>query len=123
MQARVSQILLQNEAERTVYQADLSESASKQPTPHQFNNIAVEEVLILPIALLVIAWGVLILKHLDVWKNLRYKLNSIKCSHQIPCYNCKFYNKNPYLKCAVHPSEALSERAVNCSDYCPQDDQ
>ncbi len=35
-----------------------------------------------------------------------------------PCRNCQFYDKNPYLKCAVHPSWVFTEHATNCVDYC-----
>ena len=37
---------------------------------------------------------------------------------QTPCKNCKFYNRNLYLQCAVHPSLVLTKEAHNCIDYC-----
>ena len=37
---------------------------------------------------------------------------------QTPCRNCKFYNRNLYLQCAVHPSIVLTKKARNCIDYC-----
>lgn len=40
---------------------------------------------------------------------------------QSPCRNCKFFDDNNYLNCAVHPSIVLTKQAVNCSDYCDQD--
>ena len=39
--------------------------------------------------------------------------------NQVPCRNCQFFSANHYLKCAVHPSDVLSDKAINCSDYCP----
>ncbi|MBG1271968.1 hypothetical protein [Nostoc sp. WHI] len=45
---------------------------------------------------------------------------SIKHLHQHPCKNCQFFNNNYYLKCAVHPSTALTKQALNCSDYQSQ---
>jgi hypothetical protein len=36
---------------------------------------------------------------------------------KIPCANCRFFNSNPYLKCAVHPSKAFSKQAFDCLDY------
>lgn len=39
---------------------------------------------------------------------------------QVPCRNCRFFSNNYHLKCAVHPSTALTEQALNCSDYYPQ---
>ena len=38
---------------------------------------------------------------------------------QVPCRNCQFYSDNNYLKCAIHPTVALTEQAINCSDYEP----
>ncbi|MUL39251.1 hypothetical protein [Gloeocapsopsis dulcis] len=40
--------------------------------------------------------------------------------NKIPCSNCRFFSSNPYLKCAVNPTIALTEEAINCTDYCPQ---
>ncbi len=36
---------------------------------------------------------------------------------QIPCRNCRFLSKSSYLKCAVHPTTALTEEAIDCPDY------
>ncbi len=35
-----------------------------------------------------------------------------------PCRKCKFYNRNLFLKCAVHPNRVLTKQATNCIDYC-----
>ncbi|MGL5807973.1 MAG: hypothetical protein ACRC2R_22995 [Xenococcaceae cyanobacterium] len=37
---------------------------------------------------------------------------------KIPCYNCRFFHDNPYVKCAIHPTIAFSKQAFNCIDYC-----
>lgn len=50
-------------------------------------------------------------------KNGRANINPFK---QVPCKNCRFFNNNHHLKCAVHPSTALTKEALNCSDYWPQ---
>jgi hypothetical protein len=36
-----------------------------------------------------------------------------------PCYNCRFFSENFYLKCAVHPCTVLTAEASECSDYEP----
>ncbi|MBD6620569.1 hypothetical protein FNW02_33565 [Komarekiella sp. 'clone 1'] len=36
---------------------------------------------------------------------------------QYPCRNCKFFDDNNYLKCAVNPSDVLTKQAINCSEY------
>jgi hypothetical protein len=46
-----------------------------------------------------------------------------KRSHQIPCRNCRYFSGNFYLRCAVHPSNVLTEKAVDCADYRSQEEQ
>jgi hypothetical protein len=43
---------------------------------------------------------------------------NIKTLEQIPCKNCNFYSNDPHLKCAVNPSAVMTEKAVDCTDYC-----
>jgi hypothetical protein len=38
---------------------------------------------------------------------------------KIPCNNCQFFNKNPYLKCAAQPNKVLKQEAFDCTDYQP----
>lgn len=66
---------------------------------------------------LIVVW----LKRLQYWKNLDDSLTSQEtdCFHQTACYQCKFFNNNPYLKCAINPSIVLTEEAKNCPDYQP----
>ncbi len=44
-------------------------------------------------------------------------INSENSIYELPCKTCHFYTNNNYLQCAVHPSIAMSEQAINCSDY------
>lgn len=39
--------------------------------------------------------------------------------HRIPCRSCQFFKNSPYLKCAINPIDALTQRAINCTDYAP----
>lgn len=36
---------------------------------------------------------------------------------QIPCYHCRYFQENPYLKCAVNPSKVLTLEAMDCLDF------
>lgn len=67
---------------------------------------------------LIVVW----LKRLQYWKNLDNSLTTQEtdCFHQTACYQCKFFNNNPYLKCAANPSTVLTAEANNCPDYQPQ---
>jgi hypothetical protein len=65
---------------------------------------------------------VVCLKRLQYWKNLDNSLTppATDCFHKTACYQCKFFNNNPYLKCAVNPSTVLTTEAKNCPDYQPR---
>lgn len=34
-----------------------------------------------------------------------------------PCYRCKYFNQNPYLKCAVNPMLALTQESYDCQSF------
>jgi hypothetical protein len=36
---------------------------------------------------------------------------------KVSCHKCRYFNANPYLKCALHPDTVLTEGAVDCRDY------
>lgn len=38
----------------------------------------------------------------------------------MPCPKCRFFNNNPHLRCAVHPTTTMTERASSCVDYTPR---
>jgi hypothetical protein len=37
----------------------------------------------------------------------------------VKCQSCKYFDRNLYLNCALHPSLVMTEEAVDCIDYCP----
>jgi hypothetical protein len=37
-----------------------------------------------------------------------------------PCEQCRYLSCNSYLKCALHPSVALTVHAIDCQDYHPK---
>ncbi|MGD1873512.1 MAG: hypothetical protein ACFB02_10735 [Mastigocoleus sp.] len=49
-------------------------------------------------------------------KNRVQRLNRHK-QLKVPCENCKFFDPNLYLKCAVNPSIVMTKEADDCSDY------
>lgn len=50
-------------------------------------------------------------------KVIEKKPNEIRSYSKIACRKCYFFNKNRYLRCAVHPDKVLTDRAENCRDY------
>lgn len=75
-------------------------------------------LLLFTLSLLLLAWVLALLNRLNFKNSLSNRLNLIKHHHEIPCSSCQYFNQNFYLKCAVNPSKALSEEAINCPDYC-----
>ncbi len=65
------------------------------------------------------AWGFLLLIAWNLWGVVRYSVQTSRQLHQIPCANCQFFTNSHYLKCPIHPKSALTEEAINCSDYWP----
>jgi hypothetical protein len=38
---------------------------------------------------------------------------------KVMCHSCKYFHNNLFLNCTLHPSTVMTERAVDCKDYCP----
>ncbi len=70
----------------------------------------------LPFSLIVI-WAAVIVWF---WQRQRYNSGRGSDRRRVRCRNCTFFKDNPYLKCAVHPTIALTPKALDCSDYMPQ---
>lgn len=49
----------------------------------------------------------------------RQHFSSFKPSLKVPCYRCRYFSNNFYLKCALHPETAMTKQSVDCRDYCP----
>lgn len=64
-------------------------------------------------------WLMYIIVSTDLLKFAKHKFSIIKHLDQVPCKNCCYFTNNPYLRCAVNPSIALTSEAANCSEYCP----
>jgi hypothetical protein len=46
---------------------------------------------------------------------------SLNYSHATPCHRCRYFNKNPYMKCAVNPMAVQKVAANDCADFSPTD--
>lgn len=56
-------------------------------------------------------------------ENMEYTSDSSKKNSQFPCPNCRFFSNNPYLKCAARPTDVLTKKAIDCSDYRPRNNR
>lgn len=95
----------------------------------------VREVLTTPLEVLLIVWFTAPLGFMFVaWIVFSIKQLFPRCSApsahtylitkpmESPCSSCRFFSHNAYLKCAVHPSIALTQKAANCSNFWALDD-
>lgn len=80
-------------------------------------------MLLAPIYFLAFTGALIFLKRSKSHKAAQNRNTTLKRLNQIPCRNCQFFKENQYLKCAVHPSTVLKEEAINCPDYCPQNEK
>jgi len=66
---------------------------------------------------LIIAWMITILLVLSIVRGIRDAFTYANRLHRVPCANCQFFTGNYTLKCAIHPTTAMSESAIDCPDY------
>ncbi|MBD2515007.1 hypothetical protein H6G93_08280 [Nostoc sp. FACHB-973] len=121
-------------AQKSVNQSTLIEVKSTEITHNETTKSRDGDVPFVAVFLahvaFMIVWGVVVYivscfcKALeDPQQNLtqdKDEIVSIKNVQQHPCKKCQFFHNNYYLKCAVHPSIALTKEALNCSDYKSQ---
>lgn len=60
--------------------------------------------------------GLLLLLIKSIIRTLTQGIAHLKRLHSIPCHRCIYFTGQYQLKCTVHPYEALTEQAINCSD-------
>jgi hypothetical protein len=53
----------------------------------------------------------------------RKQLEFFDISPPNPCDRCRYLSGSPYLKCALHPSVALTAKAMDCKDYHPKQEK
>jgi len=68
-----------------------------------------------------IAWTLVFGSLWMIGLTMREGIVAVKRMHQIPCVHCEFFTGDYRLKCPVQPLSALTEEAIHCSDYTPQD--
>ena len=77
-------------------------------------------VILVPLSFMIVCGtiGSILVACCKVTRGRGNKVKVISPSQQFPCTNCRFFDKNHYLKCAVHPEIVLTKKALDCSDYC-----
>ncbi|MEG3849223.1 hypothetical protein QT971_17765 [Microcoleus sp. herbarium19] len=103
---------------RQKYQIEVEASGVQQNEKNQPN-----EALIYggSFSFVVLFMGTIIWLKKTIRENKFENLFQIHHFPQVPCRNCQYFSGNHHLKCAVHPGDVLTKKAINCSDYSPQD--
>ncbi|MBD0337438.1 MAG: hypothetical protein ICV62_18280 [Cyanobacteria bacterium Co-bin13] len=65
----------------------------------------------------VTAWLFVVLTIWNLVSAAREGITQAKQMHQIPCADCRYFTNSHFLKCPINPMMALSEEAINCSDF------
>jgi hypothetical protein len=100
------------------FEAAIAQSASESTKSKEFT--ATDAAwLLLPLWFAVV-WVVLFFAFSEGWRMTRNKLERLQPASRIPCKRCRFYTSSAYLKCAVNPMDAATERAIACPDYDPK---
>ncbi|MEH2258191.1 hypothetical protein [Nostoc sp.] len=112
----------------TLIEANLAKATHSDTKPHD-GDIPFVAVFLVHISFMVV-WTIVVFIVSSVCKVLedppentaqdKDEIVSIKHLEQHTCKKCQFFNNNYFLKCAVHPTTALTKQALNCSDYKPK---
>lgn len=101
--------------------AHLSESPAK-PVPSVDTEIPTSAWIISGISGVVIVAIILFCwRQIFTWRRKQGFTSNWDYHQHIPCHNCRFYSRNSYLRCAVHPTKAMRRSAIGCSDYWAKD--
>lgn len=103
----------------TLLKVKLVIAAHNEPK-QQVESVPYAPLFLAPICFMIV-WAVVVFTVAALCKVADKKggIATINRFEQVPCRNCRFFSNSHHLKCAVHPSTALTEQALDCSDYCP----
>lgn len=88
---------------------------SESPSPQTINAVIV-------LLSLVATAGWAFFAYLDRRKQTGLSLLPIR-ARTTPCKSCRFFHSSDLLKCAVHPTRALTPEAEDCQDFEPNNKQ
>jgi hypothetical protein len=106
--------------EAAIVQSQQADGASFNPAPSGGMVLSDGTILLIYVGFLV-GWAIAVLTYFSSLKLTQETVRNPEFNpfhvDKIPCKHCKFYSRSPYLKCAVHPTTALTKQAIDCSDY------
>ena len=81
--------------------------------------ISVPDVGLLIVVSVSLIWAIAAAIRPFIPKRLQQQLFRLKPPHKTLCHQCQYFGHNAYLKCTVHPATVLTEQAIDCLDYSP----
>lgn len=78
--------------------------------------VSVVQAVLVPFCFIA-AWGLIGLIGWNVATAVRDGVDRATVMHKIPCADCRYFTNDHRLKCPIHPQTALSELAINCTDF------
>ena len=64
-----------------------------------------------------LAWIIVALAFLTLYRFFESATKRLQRLHQIPCSDCEFFTQKSCLKCTVRPHWAGTEMAIDCPDF------
>jgi hypothetical protein len=110
-----------NAISSSVLQAQVGNSTAVPDRPTPSSSVPQDAALLLIPLCFVAIWAAVVCVISDTWKLSRKDMTTNKQIAQLPCKKCRFYNNNPYVKCAVNPHAAMTKEAMECQDYWPRE--
>ncbi len=108
--------------QNTVDRSALTQAQNSPPPPKVSAWVANQDAAIVMIPLCFVAvWAAVVCVISNTWKVSPKAVEGSKSIAQSPCKKCRFFNSNPYIKCAVNPSLAMTTAAKDCTDYQPRE--
>lgn len=106
-------------ARRAVVQTEVE----VKPTPARTTLSLANEGDLFIVVICFIGIGISFFSWASCIRTSRQQLALLKRSQDLPCGNCRYFQANAYLNCAVQPLKVLQEEAKNCPDYQPESNQ
>ncbi len=78
--------------------------------------VSVVQAVLVPLCFIV-AWGLIGLIAWNLATAVRDGVDRATVMHKIPCADCRYFTNDHRLKCPIHPLIALSESAIDCTDF------
>jgi hypothetical protein len=93
----------------------IAQSVTTAPAPSQVSNFFKGDIAVVTVLLLTLS---AILAQIYIYlPKLKIGKSTVKNCSKVKCDGCQYFHNNLYLKCALHPADAMTDRAIDCQDF------